>query len=110
LVVPIPNLQEGQSITGWYMVGNVTSGGNTVSIDGDLRRLDAASGSTTDNSYATQTQFTSTANAKLSSANCGKGGSATFWGADRTGYLLVTATTGAACTITLQAVVFLIAG
>lgn len=110
LIVPIPMLQEGQSITGWYMVGNVTSSGNTVTIDGDLRRLDAASGGPTDNSYATQSQFTATTNTILSSSNCGKGGSATVWGASRTGYLLVTATTGAACTVTLQHIVFLIAG
>lgn len=104
LVIPISGLKVGDTITGFHLVGQIDSAGNTVTLDADLRSLTAAAAGHTDASVGAITQVSVTADTALSSANTEKASLTQAVGATTTFYVLVTATTGATCDIEIQGV------
>lgn len=105
LVVPIVGLKVGMTITGFHLVGQIESAGNTATVDADLRKHTAAAADVTDASVGAITQVSVTADATLSSTNSAKTGLSEVVGADESFYVLITATTAAATDIALQGVV-----
>ena len=100
LVVAVPNLHVGDTITGFSVYSSINSGGNTVTLDANLRTLTIAAGATaTDASVATMTQVSVTT-ATASTAT--KGGLSTVVAAGVNYYLLLTCTTGATTTLELD--------
>ena len=111
LVIPLTGLRVGEKITAFSLVGSIQSGGNAATITADLRKLTAAAAGGTDASVgARAAPLSVTANTILDSTNAGKTGLAEVVAADETFYLLVTATTAAACTEELQGVLITTAG
>lgn len=102
LVIPIDGLTVGDTITGFALVGQIESGGQTVTLDADLRKITAVAAEPTDASVGAITQLSVIADTKVSSANAGKTGLAEVVAADVTYYLLLTATTGTSADIILQ--------
>lgn len=105
LVLPLPALMLGGVITGFYLLGQIESAGNTVTLDADLRKHTAAAADVADASVATITQVSATADAKLNSANTLRTALSEVVQEGETFYLLLTATTGASTDIALQGVV-----
>lgn len=100
LVVAVPNLHVGDTITGFSVYSSINSGGNTVTLDANLRSLTIAAAATaTDASIASITQVSVTA-ATASTAT--KSGLSTVVAAGVNYYLLLTCTTGASCTLELD--------
>lgn len=108
LVLMLSGLKVGDTITAFNLAGFNTSGGNTVTVDADLRSLTAAAGSFTDASVAAMTQVSVTGNTALTVANTAKTGLSAVVAADVTYYILITATTGASCTVGLGAVTVIV--
>ena len=105
LVIPLSDLLVGETITAFSLVGSLQSGGNAVSITAELRKLTAAAAGGTDALVgAMAAPLSVTTNTILSSANAAKTGLSEVVAVDETFYLLVTCTTGAACTGELQGV------
>lgn len=103
LVIPIVGLKVGDTITAFGVSGFLTSAGNTVTLDVNLRSQTAASGSLTDASIATMTQLSATGNTLVASGGNGaKSGLSTVVTADVGLYLLLTATTAASTTVGLS--------
>lgn len=104
LVVPISGLKVGDTITAFHLIGQIESGGNTATVDADLRMLTAAAADVTDASVGAITQVSVTADTILSAANSEKAALTQAVGADTTFYVLITATTAASTDIALQGV------
>lgn len=104
LVVPIPGLKVGDTITSFHLVGQIESAGNTVTVDAALRKMTAAAADVTDASVGAITQLSVTADTIMSSTNTAKSSLTEAVGADESFYLLITATTAASTDIALQAV------
>lgn len=103
LVVPISGLKVGQTITAFAVNGSLQSGGNANSLTADLRKLTAAAAGAVDSSVgAMAAPLSVTADTVVSSANAGKTGLAEVVAEDESYYLLITSTTGAACTQGIQ--------
>ncbi len=101
LVIPVSGLTVGDKITAFSVVGQIESGGNTVTLDADLRKLTAAAADVTDASVGAITQISVTADAIVSSS---KTGLTEVVAADETFYVLLTATTGVLTDIALQGI------
>ncbi len=101
LVIPVPALKVGNKITAFSVVGQIESGGNTVTLDADLRKMTAAAADVTDASVGTITQISVTADAIISSS---KTGLTEVVAADETFYVLLTATTDVLTDIALQGI------
>lgn len=118
LVIPIQALRTGDTIVGYQVVGNATSAGNTATVDADLRYLTGAAANPTDASLGTTiTTVTATANTLLVGTSGSQGtvtpaaaaGGAVLATAHtilpgETFYALVTGTTAASTTETVQGV------
>jgi hypothetical protein len=104
LVVPIPGLKVGDTITAFHCIGQIESAGNTATLDADLRKHTAAAADVADASVGTITQLSVTADTIISSANAGKTALAEVVGADETFYVLLTGTTAASTDIALQGI------
>jgi len=105
LVVPITGLKVGQRITAFHLVGQIESGGNTVTVDADLRKHTAAAADVADASIGSITQLSVTADTIMSASNTAKTlDSAETIAADETVYVLITVTTGASTDVALQAI------
>lgn len=106
LVIPISNLKVGDTITGYHLVGQIESAGNTCTVDASLRKQTAAAADLTDGAVTSgsMTQLSVTADTIMSSANTAVTGLADVVGADETFYLLVTVTTAASTDVDCQAV------
>ena len=105
LVIPITGLKVGDQITGFSLVGQVESAGNTATITADLRKLTAAAADLSDASVGAMAAPASlTADAILSSSNASKTGLSETVGADESFYVLVTGTTAASTDVDLQGV------
>lgn len=98
LVLTIPELIIGHTITGFTINAQVESAGGTVTIDGDLRALTNVAADATDASIGTMTQVSVTADTAVSQAKTGLTEVVT---AGKSYYILLTATTGASCDIVL---------
>jgi len=101
LVIPVPGLTVCDKITAFSVVGQIESGGNTVTLDADLRKHTAASGDVTDASVGAITQISVTGNAIISSS---KTSLTEVVAADETFYVLLTATTAVLTDIALQGI------
>lgn len=101
LVIPLNNLHIGDTITGFRIVAQVESAGNTVTIDAVLRAVTNVAAEPTDAAIGTgMTQVSVTADTAVSQAKTGLTEVVT---SGKTYYLLVTATTAASTDIILQA-------
>lgn len=109
LVIPINGLEIGDTITAFYLTGQIESSDAANStIDADMRKLTAAAADHTDASIGAMTQLatTSTTDLLISSSNARKAlSTAEVIAAGETIYILVTATTGANNDIALGGVV-----
>ena len=100
LVVGLPGLHVGDTITGFVVVASINSAGNTVTLDANLRTNTVAAGATgTDASVATMTQVSVTAATASTST---KTGLSTVIATGVNYYLLITGTTGSTTTIELD--------
>lgn len=100
LVVAIPNLHVGDTITGFSVYSSINSAGGAVTLDANLRSLTiGAAASATDASIASITQV-SVSTATASTAT--KSGLSTVVAAGVNYYLLLTATTAGSTTIELD--------
>lgn len=99
LVIPIPGLHVGDTITGFGIYSSINSVGGAVTLDADLRKLVIAAGANaTDSSIGTMTQVSVSA-ATASAAT--KTGLTEVVVAGTQYYLLLTATTAGSTTIEL---------
>lgn len=95
-------LSVGDTISGFYLAGELTSAGGTVTVDAALIKQVVTAGVVTNTTLGTMAQISKTANALIDKT-------ASFWAltadevvAENTSYfILVTITTGASCTVTL---------
>lgn len=104
LVVPVPALKVGATITGFHLIGQAESAGGNVTIDADLRKHTAAAADVADASVGAITQLVVAADTILSATNTRKASLSEVVGADETYYVLITATTAASTDIALQGV------
>lgn len=103
LVLPISGLKVGSKIKGFHGVGQIESGGGTVTFDIQLRKLTSAAADLTDAQVAAATQLSVTADTIISRTNTGKTLSTAETVAENTTYyILITVTTGASCDIDLM--------
>lgn len=110
LVIPVTGLQVGDVISGFSLLGQIESAGNTATLDASLRKMTSAAADVSDASVAAMTQISVTADTIISATNSLKEIAAPgeVVGIDETFYLLVTATTAASTDIALQgAVIYL---
>jgi hypothetical protein len=105
LVVSMPDLNVGDTITGWGVGGQVESAGGNVTLTGDLRKLTNAAADNTDASLSTDNVGTLTADTIISQANLGATGLTEVVAADESFYLLLTGTTAALTDIDLTHVI-----
>ncbi len=99
LIVPIPGLKVGDTITAFSVVGQIESAGGAVTLDAALRKITAAAADVVDASVGAITQISVTADAIVSAA---KSALAEVVAADETFYALLTGTTAASTDIALQ--------
>lgn len=105
LVVPVPSLNVGDTITAFYLTGQIESAGNTVTVDADLRKHTAAAADVSDASVGAIVQLSVVADTVMSSANTRKASLSEVVGDSETFYVLITATTDASTDIALQGLV-----
>ncbi len=101
LVIPVTGLTVGDKITAFSVVGQIESGGNTVTLDANLRKMTAATSNVTDASVGVITQISVTSDTIISSAKIGL---TEIVAANETFYILLTATTGVLTDIALQGI------
>lgn len=100
-VVKIPDLKIGDTITAFSVVGQIESGGNTVTIDADLRAQTAVAAGNTDASVGAITQVSKTADYLVNDSKTGLSHTVID---GNSYYVLVTITTGATCDVDLLAI------
>jgi len=104
LVIPVTGLRVGDTITGFYGVGQIESGGNIATLDIALRKMTAAAADVADALIAGATQLSVTADTIVSASNSRRADFNETVGADESFYFLVTATTAGSTDIALQAI------
>lgn len=105
LVVPISGLQVGDIITNMFLMGQIESGGNTVTLDWALHKTTTATADIVDSSVQAGSQVTATADRTLTSTNCTVAlGTPDTVAAGEVFYALLTGTTAAATDIDFQGV------
>lgn len=108
LIIPITDLQIGDTITGVSVTGQVTSAGGAVTLPMDVRTQTTASGGNTDASLGTSNVGSLVANTLISSANLKVTGLTTILTEGKTVYLLLTGTTAASTSIDITGLVLTI--
>lgn len=101
---PISGLRVGDKITGFGPIGQIESGGNTATLDANLRSLTVAAADPTDASLASITQISVTADAIVSFASHGVKDLDITVTRNKTYYVLLTGVTAAATDIALQGI------
>ncbi len=105
LVVPVSGLNVGDTITGFYLTGQIESAGNSVTINADMRKLTAVAADITDASIGAITELIVVADTVVSSANSTKTLAAAETLAEgETIYILLNCTTPASTDIALQGI------
>lgn len=104
IVVPIPALKVGQTITAFSLIGQIESAGNHVTVDADLRKMTAAAADVSDASVGAITQLDVVADTIMSASNTAKASLTEVVAADETFYVLITITTAASTDVALQGV------
>lgn len=108
LVLPIPGLKRGDAIVGWHLIGQIESGGNTVTVDSALNRHDAVAADVTTTAVASATQLSVTGDRAMTETNTKKALESyqhQIVDDGETYFLLLTVTTGASCDVALQGAV-----
>jgi hypothetical protein len=100
LVIPVPGLKVGDTITAYSLVGQIESAGGTVTVDAALYKQTAAAADITEASLGSITQVSVTADAIISASKTLA--TAEVVAANETFFILVTVTTGSSCDIALQ--------
>ena len=97
--IPVTSLQMGDEIAGFTISGQLESGGNTATVDADLRVTTAAAADLTDASVVAITQISKTADYLINdaSAACSQ-----IVGGGQCYYILVTVTTAADTDVAIQ--------
>lgn len=110
LVIPIvAALKVGWTITGFYLVGQIESAGNTCTLDASLFKLTAAAADLTDASIGAITQISVTADTEISAANSTKTlDTPEVIAANESFYVLLTGTTAANTDIDLMGVAVIV--
>lgn len=101
LVIPIPGLKVGDTITSFTIHGQLDSGGNAVTVDADLRAMTPVATGSTDASIGAITQISKTADYLINDSKTGLTATVT---SGLGYYILVTATTGATCDIEITSI------
>lgn len=105
LVIPIAGLVTGQTIYDFHVIGQIESGGNTVTLDAALFKHTAAAADPTTTSLGAITQISVTADTAVTTANGRKVLAAPETvGDDETFYVVLTGTTGSSTDIALMGV------
>jgi hypothetical protein len=102
LVVPITGLKVGDTITSFSLIGQIESGGNTATLDANLRKMTSAAADVTDASVDSITQVSVTADAIVSASKTL--GTPDVVAENETFYILITGTTAASTDVALQGV------
>lgn len=110
LVVPITGLRVGDTITGFHLMGQIESAGNTATLDADLRKHTVSAGDPTDASVGAITQISVTADTAINSGNSTKSGLAEVIAANETFYVLLTGTTAAATDVAMMGIAVTVRG
>ena len=106
LVVPITGLKVGDTIEGYYLLGQLESAGGDVTIIANLRKLTAAAADNTDASVETVTlSHTAATDLILNSTTIVKNGLTEVVAEGETFYMLITGTTAGSTDVALTAVV-----
>lgn len=105
LVVPVHGLKVGDVITGFYLLGQIESAANTVTVDAELRKHTSAAADVADASVASMTQISVTADTAINKSNSRKASLSEVINEDETLYVLITGTTGLSTDVALQGVV-----
>lgn len=106
LIVPISGLPVGARIIAFHVLGQGESGGNTATLDVDLRKLTAAAADLTDGSVTTMTQLSISADTAVTAANTLKTlASPETVDTDESFYFAIAGTTAAATDWDLMALV-----
>jgi hypothetical protein len=105
LVVAIPGLEVGDTVTAVAAVGQVESAGGNVTLVMSVRKQVAAAADNTDSELGTDNVGTLVADTLLSSANLGVTGLTEVLAADEIVYVLFTGTTAASTDIDLLSLV-----
>lgn len=103
-VIPLSGLKVGDLLVGYSVAGQIESGGNTVTLDANLRKMTTAAADLVDASISSITQLSVTADTAVSAANAGKLDVSETVTVDANYYVLITATTGATCDFGIQGI------
>jgi hypothetical protein len=107
LVIPVSGLHVGDTITAWKLVGQIESAGNTVEMDGDLRKITTVEAGNSDASVGAITPIDVTADTAVAAA---KTGLTEVVAANESFYVLVSATTASSTDIDLQGITVTVTG
>lgn len=103
-VIPVSALKVGDTITGFHLIGEVTSGGGALTVDCSLFKHTAASGTDAAASLQAMTQIAVSAAGIIDETNSlTQLATQEVVGTDKSYFYLVTVTTASGCTVTLQA-------
>lgn len=104
LVIPIGGLKVGDTITGFHLIGELTSGGGSVTVDCSLYKHTAGSGSDPAASIQAMAQLVASANQLFDEvATLTQLSTPEVVAQDKSYFYLVKVTTASACTVSLQA-------
>ena len=101
LVIPIPNLKVGDTITGFSIHGQLESAGNAATLDADLRAMTPVATGSTDASIGAITQVSKTADYLVNETKSALTETVT---AGKGYYILVTGTTAAVTDLEITSV------
>lgn len=107
LVVPL-SFVTGEKIKSFYLIGQVESGGNTVTLDCDLKKHTSAAADVATSTVASMTQISVSADTAVTKANSLKEGVVEVVAEDSSYFALLTGTTDTSTDIALQAVVVVV--
>lgn len=103
-VIPVSGLKAGMTISGFHLVGQVESAGNTATVNAALKKITAAAAGSTHATVDSMTQVSCTADTALSSSNAVKTGLSEVVADGETFYVLVTVTTAASTDVELNSI------
>lgn len=103
LIIPVPDLQAGRTITAFGLLGQIESAGGAATLDCELRKQTSAAADVVDASVATMTQLAIAIDTSVTAANATKSGLTEVIGPSDSYYLKVTGTTAALTDIALLA-------
>ena len=101
LIIPIPDLKVGDTITSFTINGQIESGGNTATLDADLRAMTPVATGSTDASIGAITQISKTADYLVNDSKTGLSETVT---AGKGYYILITGTTAASTDIEITSI------